>query len=74
LPPNVRSAADKAYNLWRDNKEHPSLQFKPIEGEVDVWEARITLGYRAVCTKESDGAWVWFWIGTHNDFDSMFGS
>jgi hypothetical protein len=32
---------------------------------------RITRNYRAVARRYSDD-WLWFWIGTHNEFDRLF--
>jgi hypothetical protein len=44
-----------------DDPFHPSMQFKPLVG--NVWFARIGDHYRTVAQKHSDLV-VWFWIGT----------
>jgi len=48
LPEPVRDAARKAYRLFRENTNHPSLQFKRIHAREPIYSVRITLGYRAV--------------------------
>lgn len=68
LPVHVRDLADKAYRLWIDNQDHPSLNFKKWEtGKTEqIWAARVGRDYRALCTKESD-VYIWFWIGSKQD-------
>ena len=38
---------DRVVRLFRNNPAHPGLQFKKLEGEDDIYSARIGLGYRA---------------------------
>ncbi len=57
--------ADKSYALLKDNPQHPSLHFKRI-GEL--WSVRVgALG------TDVDGGIVWFWIGTHGEYDKIVG-
>jgi hypothetical protein len=42
-----------------------------LEFDPRAWSVRVTLNYRAVALREKD-SWVWFWIGTHRDFDRQF--
>lgn len=67
LPIGVRKIADKQYRLWFENPSHPSIQFKKVG---KYWSARITDDYRAVGVKDDDTI-VWFWIGTHAEYDSL---
>ena len=67
LPKQVRDLADKNYDLLKENPRHPSLQFKRVGR---FWSVRIGLRYRALAT-EADGNLVWFWIGSHADYDAM---
>jgi hypothetical protein len=69
LPEEVRALADKNYVLLKDNPQHPSLHFKRI-GEV--WSVRVGARYRALGT-DVDGGIVWFWIGTHGEYDKIVG-
>ena len=51
---------------------HPSLRFKKLAGYEQVWSVRINEQYRAVGERDGDTV-VWVWIGSHNDFDKLFG-
>ena len=70
LPEPARDAARKAYRLFRENPNHPSLQFKKIHDREPIYSVRVTLGYRAVGLLEADEI-TWFWIGNHADYDKM---
>jgi mRNA-degrading endonuclease RelE of RelBE toxin-antitoxin system len=67
LPKPVRELADKNYALLKENPQHPSLQLKKVGR---FWSVRIGLRYRALAT-EVDGALLWFWIGSHADYDAL---
>ena len=71
LPVAVQRQADKAYRQFRDDPNYTGLNFKPVSGDPIWYSARIGLRYRAVCTHEADGSYVWFWIGTHADYDKL---
>ena len=70
LPPEIREAARKAYQLFRENARHPSLQFKKVHQRDPVFAARVTLGYRALGLLENDEI-ARFWIGTHAAYDRL---
>ena len=70
LPPEIKDAARKAYQLFRENAHHPSLQFKRIHQRDPIYSARVTLGYRALGLLEDDEI-AWFWIGTHTAYDRI---
>jgi len=70
LPENVRSLADKNYTLLKQNPEHPSLHFKKIGR---FWSVRVGIRHRALAV-ESEGGLVWFWIGSHADYDCLLKS
>ena len=67
LPPHVQELARKAYRQWQQDRWHPSLRFKPAGDSV--WSARVTKGYRALAEEQSDGTFLWYWIGSHNAYD-----
>jgi hypothetical protein len=67
LPDAVRELADKNYALLKSNPRHPSLHFKRTGL---FWSVRIGLRYRALAT-EVDGGLLWFWIGSHADYDAL---
>jgi len=67
LPEEVRQLADRCYALLRQDPRHPSLHFKKIGR---FWSARVGIHYRAVAV-ESGSELVWFWIGTHAEYDQL---
>lgn len=69
---STRNQARKAYILWVENPFHPSLHFKCINQQEDIWSVRISLGYRAVGVFEGDTV-TWFWAGSHDDYERFFG-
>ena len=69
LPASVRDLADKSFGLLKAAPKHPSLHFKKVGR---FWSARVGLHYRAVAVEASDGL-VWFWIGTHAEYDRLIG-
>jgi hypothetical protein len=71
LDEGIRRRAQKAYRLWADNPYHPSLRFKCINTEENIWSVRITRGYRALGVWERDTV-TWFWIGSHDDYERFF--
>ena len=71
LNEDIKRRARKAYQLWEENPFHPSLHFKCIHREENIWSVRITLGYRAVGVFEDDVV-TWFWIGGHDEYEKFF--
>jgi hypothetical protein len=69
LPEQVRALADKNYSLLKDNPRHSSLRLKKVG---DFWSVRVGVRHRALAT-EVDGEMVWFWIGSHADYDALIG-
>ena len=72
LPEEVRDHARRAYRLFRNNPQHPSLRFKKVDEQSDIYSVRIGLGYRALGVMEGSTG-VWFWIGSHSDCDRLLG-
>jgi len=70
LPKDVREQARKAYRLFRENPQHPSLNFKLVHPNQPIYSARISRGYRTIGIR-SDDTIVWFWIGSHADYDQL---
>jgi hypothetical protein len=67
LPKRTQKLADNAFTRLKENPQHPALQFKQVGR---YWSARVNMNYRAVAVKAPDG-WVWFWIGTHAEYDKL---
>ena len=66
-----RNAARRAYRVFADDPNTPDLHFKKLAGHDSVWSVRVNEQYRAVGKRSGDTI-VWFWIGTHNEFDKLF--
>ncbi len=67
LPRPVRELADRSFTILKNDPRHPSLHLKKTGR---FWSVRIGLRYRALAV-EQDGDLVWFWIGSHADYDAM---
>jgi hypothetical protein len=67
VPESVRELADKNFALLKSDPRHPSLHFKKVGR---FWSVRVGLRYRALAT-EIDGGLLWFWIGSHSDYDAL---
>jgi len=70
LPEQVRALADKNYAILKDNPQHLSLQLKKVGRYRSV---RVGLRYRALAVEIDDGL-LWFWIGSHAEYDAMIRS
>ena len=70
LPKKIQDLADQSYALIKSNPAHPSLHFKKIG---KFWSARVGLHYRALAVETGEDL-VWFWIGSHPDYDRLLGS
>ena len=67
LPSAVRKLADKNFELLKADPHHPSLHLKKIER---LWSVRVGAHYRALGL-DGDEAIIWFWIGSHSDYDKL---
>jgi hypothetical protein len=69
LPSSIQKLADANFALLKRDPRHPSLHFKRVGR---YWSARVGLRYRALAI-EIDDVYVWFWIGSHADYDRLIG-
>ncbi|MBF0228817.1 MAG: hypothetical protein HQK63_04395 [Desulfamplus sp.] len=67
LPLSVQQKANKAYQIWCENPDAPSLYFKRVGKTRPVYSVRIGEEYRALGLLNSDIV-TWFWIGTHDEY------
>ncbi len=72
LPAETKAEARRAYARFVSDPSHPSLRFKKLAGYIDVWSVRISAKYRAIGQRQGSEI-IWVWIGSHNDFDKLFG-
>ena len=69
LPADVQKLADDAYQRLKQDPRHPSLHFKKVGR---FWSVRVGGRHRALAVEATDGL-VWFWLGTHADYDTLVG-
>jgi hypothetical protein len=69
LPEAVRRQADAAFERLKTDPRHPSLRFKQVGR---YWSVRAGVRYRALAVEVDDGL-LWFWIGSHADYDKLIG-
>ncbi len=70
LPVQIQEKARSAYQLWKKNPQHPGLQFKQVHQNEPIYSVRIGLSYRALGIKEGNTL-IWFWIGSHEDYNNL---
>lgn len=46
LPKEIQNAFDKKLELFLENRAHPSLRVKRIQGTKGRWEGSVTMSYR----------------------------
>jgi hypothetical protein len=71
LSDEIRSQARVAYRLFTANPHHPSLHFKRVHVTEPVYSARVGRSYRVVGLLEEDNVIVWFWIGPHEQYETL---
>lgn len=69
LPEDIKQIADYSYELLKTNPNHPSLHFKKVN---KYWSVRVGKAYRALGIEVKNGI-LWFWIGTHAEYDRLIG-
>lgn len=74
LPERVKQTARKNYRLWKQNPRHPSVEFKKLNTSVPVYSVRAGIGWRAVVVLKEPDTIVWFWIGSHGEYDKLLKS
>ena len=65
----MQSLADRNYELLKSDPGHRSLRFKKVGS---LWSVRVGLHYRALATEAGED-FVWFWIGSHAEYDKLVG-
>ena len=67
LPTTIQEVADKNFELLKADSKHPSLHLKQVG---KYWSVRVGRKYRAMGVDIDEGI-LWFWIGTHSEYDKM---
>jgi hypothetical protein len=67
LPAGVQDQANRAFELLKRDSSHPSLHLKRVG---QFWSVRVGRRHRALAV-EAGSDILWFWIGTHADYDRL---
>ncbi|MEO8514873.1 MAG: hypothetical protein ABI543_15045 [Ignavibacteria bacterium] len=74
LQKHIKTLASKNYKLWKNDPTHPGLYFKKIKSHDNIYSIRIGAAWRAIGVLKSRDSIIWFWIGSHNDYDKLLKS
>lgn len=65
LPSDIQERVKKTLLLFAENPRHPSLINKKMQGTHNLWELRVTQGYRITYEKIPGGVFLRR-VGTHD--------
>lgn len=66
LPAAVQEKVKKQLSLLSEDPRHPSLQTKPIQGALGIYEARVDIDYRLTYEREEDDTLVLRVVARHD--------
>ncbi len=69
LPIALQRLADRCFEQLKRDPKYPSLHFKKVGR---FWSVRVGAHHRALGAESQDGI-VWFWIGSHAEYDKLIG-
>jgi hypothetical protein len=78
LPEEIQGLANGAFEMFQENPAHNALRHHALgdnnrgKHRERSFSVSITMQYRAVYTRDGDTN-VWYWIGTHSDYDTFIG-
>ena len=70
LPVDVQKLTVKNYRLWCQNRNHPSLRFRLLQGSKNRFTIRIGGHYRPLGRLDSTTI-TRVWIGSHSECDQL---
>ncbi|MDQ3022170.1 MAG: hypothetical protein M3R36_16600 [Bacteroidota bacterium] len=70
LPQKVQDEAKKVFKIWKSDPYLNNLKFKKIHAVENIYSVRSGMHWRALGVKEEDKV-IWFWIGSHSDYDNL---
>lgn len=70
LPESIRNKADRRYAILRKHPAHHALEFEKRcdTPQGALYKANVDRQYRALALEVEPGEYVWFWIGTHDEY------
>lgn len=78
LPATIQRIAAAAFRTFLDDPDHPALRRHALSDtkkgrhRSGSFSVSVTMQYRAIYTVDGDTN-VWYWIGSHNDYDNFTG-
>lgn len=67
LPAAVQGKIRKQITLLSEDPRHPSLQTKPVQGAVGIYEARVDIDYRMTYERDEEDTLVLRVVGRHDE-------
>lgn len=71
LPIIIKKQAKEAYRLFITDPYYPGLHFKRVHSTRPIFSVRITKDYRAVGILLQNNEIIWFWAGSHPEYDNL---
>ncbi len=70
LDPKIQTLARKSFELWKEDPSHVKFKKLKASAQHDIYSAQVGDHFRSICYKEKEtGQYVWFWVGSHAEFD-----
>ena len=79
LPPHIKAAVRNSCVLFNKDPQHPSLRLHELEDRKKSshknksWSVSATAQHRAIFVVNDAGINIWYWIGSHADYDTFTG-
>ena len=73
LPKKIQVKARSTYHLWKHSPHHPGINYKQIHSSELIYSVRVGMAYRALGVL-NENTMVWFWIGSHADYNELIKS
>jgi hypothetical protein len=70
LPHDIQQLAHHAYQQFLADPSYPGLDFKQVSKKGPTYSVRVGIHYRALAIRSAD-YWLWFWIGSHAEYDRL---
>lgn len=66
-----KKIAKKNYKIWKKNPFYKGFEFKQVHQKKPIYSIRVGIGWMALGIIVAKDKIVWFWIGSHNDYDKL---
>ena len=71
LPNDVKKSADEAYKIFKENPDHPGLNFERLSSKDKLFSVRLNRGYRAYAKEIEHGLLKWYMINIHDYVEAI---